>query len=114
MLVIHFALEVRVRARANTTGSQGERFPSAETLRIVQDALARYLAGEDDDERVCQAFHVLAREADARHLRAEGVLAAFRAIWHELPQVQGIDDAERRAHLLAHLVKLCINTYYTR
>lgn len=101
-------------ASMHSSESNGERFPSAETLSLVQSALTAYLTGGATDEKVCDAFRVLAREADARQLRAEGVLVALKAIWNDMPQVRAMRDNTERDRLLTHLVKLCINTYYRR
>lgn len=101
-------------ARVRSHEAGGERFPSDETLRVVRTALRDYLAGAVDDEGVCNAFTELAREADARQLRAEGVLVAFKKIWNEMPEVQSLPARGDRERILTHLVKLCINAYYTR
>lgn len=101
-------------ARVGSQESGSERFPSEETLRVVQRSLRDFLAGEADDERVCEAFTELASEADARQLRAEGVLIAFKQIWNDMPEVQSLPAREDRERILTHLVKLCINAYYTR
>lgn len=101
-------------ARVRSHDSDGERFPSNETLRVVQTALREYLADPAEDDRVCDAFTELAREADARQLRAEGVLVAFKKIWNEMPEVKSLPDHGDRERILTHLVKLCINAYYTR
>lgn len=101
-------------ARVRSQDSGGERFPSDETLAVVQQALRAYLSGAADDENVCHAFTALAHEAEARQLRAEGVLVAFKRIWNELPEVQSLPVYGDRERILAHLVKLCINAYYTR
>lgn len=101
-------------ARVRSHDSDGERFPSSETLRVVQAALRAYLARSAGDDRVCEAFTELAREADARQLRAEGVLIAFKKIWNEMPEVQSLPGPGDRERILTHLVKLCINAYYTR
>lgn len=101
-------------ARVRSQGSDGERFPSEDTLRLVQRSLRDYLAGESDDERVCESFTELAEEADARQLRAEGVLVAFKQIWSDMPEVQSLPDRGDRERILARLVRLCINAYYAR
>lgn len=101
-------------AHVRSQESDDERFPSPETLRLVQRSLRGYLAGESDDERVCEAFTHLASEADARQLRAEGVLIAFKKIWSDMPEVQSLPAHGDRERILTHLVKLCINAYYTR
>lgn len=101
-------------ARVRSQDSDDERFPSHETLHFVQRSLREYLAGESDDERVCEAFTELAREADARQLRAEGVLVAFKQIWSAMPEVKSLPAPADRERILTHLVKLCINAYYAR
>lgn len=101
-------------ARVRSQDSGSERFPSDETLRTVQTALREYLAGAADDVRVCEAFTELAREADSRQLRAEGVLVAFKKIWNDMSEVQSLPGRQDRERILTHLVKLCINAYYTR
>lgn len=98
----------------HTSDDGSDRFPSPETVALVESTLAEYLDGTADDGRVCRVFSVLAREADARQLRAEGVLIALKKIWYELPQLRSLGDPKRRDELLTHLVRLCIGSYYRR
>ena len=93
-------------------GSNGGRYPTDETLQLVRMSLARYLSGDMDEEQVCRALEVLAREARERRLNAEHMLIAFKAIWGELAEVQAINDAQERKRLLDHLVTFCIDAYY--
>ena len=94
--------------------SNGERYPSSETLAIVQAALARYLGGAPDDEQICDALEVLAQEAKDHRLHAEDVLIAFKQVWSELPEVLAIRDAAEQRTLLDHLIKLCLDAVYKR
>ncbi len=95
-------------------GSNGERYPSRETLEILRRALAQYLDGGFDDDQVCGALVVLAEEAKDKRLHAEDVLIAFKEVWSELPEVLAIKDPVERKALLDHLVKLCIDAVYKR
>jgi hypothetical protein len=98
----------------NTFGDGSDRFPSSETVSLVEATLTAFLDGTVDDARVCEVFSHLAREADTRQLRAEGMLVAFKQIWDGLPQVRALRDSQRREQLRAHLVRLCIDSYYKR
>jgi hypothetical protein len=92
----------------------GGRYPSRATLDLLRASLARYLSGEIDDEQVCHALDVLAREAQDRQLHGEHMLLAFKDAWHDMPEVERIRDPSERRRLLEHLVKLCIDAYYKR
>jgi hypothetical protein len=94
--------------------SNGGRYPSRQTLELLQAALVRYLTGPTDDEQVCEALEALAREAQDRQLHGEQMLVAFKQAWNALPEVERIGDPGARKNLLDHLVKLCIDTYYKR
>lgn len=99
---------------AQHTFGGDDRFPSPETVALVESALTAFLDGTVSDSRVCEVFTLLAHEADALQLRAEGVLVALKRIWNGLPQVRTLADSERRELLLAQLVRLCIDSYYKR
>ena len=99
-------------ASNRSEGAGNGRFPSAQTLRIVQAALVRYLAGETAEDKVCDALGMLAREAQDGHLRAEDMLVAFKNLWNDTPEVRAIRNPEERRRLLARIVELCIDAYY--
>jgi hypothetical protein len=94
--------------------SNGGRYPSRATLELLRAALARYLHGAINDEQICDALEVLAREAQERQLHAEHMLIAFKTLWNDLPEADRVRDPAERKSLLDHLVKLCIDTYYKR
>jgi hypothetical protein len=98
--------------RAGPSG--GDRFPTAETLAAMERSLTDFLSGAGDEGGVCKALERLATEADARQLKAEHMLLAFKAIWAALPEVQAIRDSAERRRITEHLVKLCIDAYYSR
>lgn len=98
----------------STLEDGNDRFPSPETVALVESTLTAFLDGTADDSRVCRVFALLADEADARQLRAEGVLVALKRIWNELPQVRALRDSQRRDQMLTRLVRLCIDSYYRR
>ena len=87
------------------------------TLRLPKpDSLKphRIAINGGDEQPVCDALTVLAREAQERQLHAEHMLIAFKRVWGDLPEVHAIPtDAERR-RMLDRVVKLCIDTYYKR
>lgn len=98
--------------RSNESG--GERYPSREALALLRGSLSRYVAEDGDEQPVCDALNVLAREAQERKLYAEHMLIAFKRVWSEMPEVQAIPAEAERRRLLDRLVKLCIDTYYKR
>ena len=98
--------------RSNESG--GERFPSVGALTLLRGALSRYVKDADDEQPVCDALTVLAREAQERKLYAEHMLIAFKRVWNDMPEVQAIPAEAERKRLLSRLVKLCIDTYYKR
>ena len=89
-------------------------FPSSETLEVVRLALVRHITGSISKEELCAALRRLADEAQARHLRAEEMLVVFKDLWHSLPEVRRITDRGERGRLLAKVVSLCIEVYYSR
>ena len=96
------------------SNESGGRFPSAEALDLLRASLSRYVTVGGDEQPVCDALNVLAREARDRQLYAEHMLIALKRIWGEMPEVQAIPVEAERKRLLAHVVKLCIDTYYKR
>jgi hypothetical protein len=94
--------------------SEGGRFPSREALERLRVSLSGYLPDGRDEKPVCEALSVLAREAYDRKLYAEHMLIAFKRVWFEMPEVHAMADEAERKRLLAHLVKLCIDSYYKR
>ena len=98
--------------RSNESG--GERFPSVGALTLLRGALSRFVKDGDDEQPVCEALKVLAREALERKLYAEHMLIALKRVWGDMPEVQAIPAEAERKRLLGRLVKLCIDTYYKR
>lgn len=98
-------------AHHHPDGSDGGHFPSATTLEALRVAVAAYAAGETDDEPVCDALELLAREAHERKLRAEDMLLAFKRVWNELPPPE---NRSRRERMFDRVVRICIDTYYRR
>jgi hypothetical protein len=94
--------------------SEGGRFPSREALERLRGSLSRYVTDGGDEQPVCEALAVLAREAQDRKLYAEHMLIAFKQVWGEMPEVAAIRDDSERKRLLARVVKLCIDSYYKR
>lgn len=98
--------------RSNESG--GERYPSREALALLRGSLSHYITDGEDEQRVCEALTVLAREAQERKLYAEHMLIAFKRVWSDMPEVEAIPAEAERKRLLSRLVKLCIDTYYKR
>jgi hypothetical protein len=96
------------------SNESGGRYPSPEALELLRASLSRYVANGGDEQPVCDALNVLAREAQERQLYAEQMLIAFKRVWSDMPEVQAIPTEAERKQLLSHLVKLCIDTYYKR
>ena len=94
--------------------SEGGRFPSREALALLRGALSRYITAGRDEQPVCDALGVLAREAQERQLHAEQMLIAFKRVWAEMPEVQSIPGDAERKRILDRVVKLCIDSYYKR
>jgi hypothetical protein len=95
------------------TESEG-RFPSREALDRLRAALSRYITDGSDERPVCDALSALALEAKDRKLYAEHMLIAFKRVWNEMPEVLSISSETQRRETLSRLVKLCIDSYYTR
>jgi hypothetical protein len=106
--------EVSMMAPDRFDEPNGGRYPSRQTLELLRAAFARYLGGDRDDERVCEALAILAREAQDRRLHAEHMLVAFKRVWNDMPELMAVRDVDERKRLLDHLVKLCIDAYYGR
>ena len=96
------------------TESEGGRFPSREALDRLRAVLSRYLTDGTDEGPVCEALGALALEAKERKLYAEHMLIAFKRVWNEMPEVMSISSDSHRKETLSRLVKLCIDSYYTR
>ena len=97
--------------------SGGGRYPSRTSVEGLRGALSRYVVGPVDGEKeaaVCEALANLASEARERKLYAEHMLIAFKHLWAEMPEVKAIPMEADRRRLLDRLVKMCIDTYYTR
>lgn len=92
----------------------GDRFPSDAAIARLETALRAYVVGAGAEEPVASAFVTIAQEADARHLRAEAVLLAFKRVWSRMAEEHAFPDRERRDLAYEHLVKLCITTYFRR
>ena len=96
------------------SNESGGRFPSREALDLLRAALSRYIADSADEQPVCEALNVLAREAQDRQLYAEHMLIAFKRVWGDRPDVQKFPTEAERKRVLDRLVKMCIDTYYKR
>ncbi len=97
--------------------SGGGRYPSRKSVERLRVALSRYIVGPVDSEKeaaVCGELANLAIEARERKLYAEHMLIAFKQLWAEMPEVKAIPLETDRRRLLDGLVKMCIDTYYTR
>jgi hypothetical protein len=96
------------------SNESGGRFPSREALDLLRAALSRYIADSSDEQPVCDALNVLAKEAQERQLYAEHMLIAFKRVWGDMPAVQAIPTEAERKRVMDRLVKMCIDTYYKR
>jgi hypothetical protein len=85
---------------------------SAETLQILRAAIAKHARSEAPDDELRRALSLLAREAQARRLRAEEVIIALKALWRALPEVQQAANRSEQNLLLGRLVSICIQEYY--
>ncbi|HEX6965791.1 MAG TPA: hypothetical protein VF166_08320 [Gemmatimonadaceae bacterium] len=80
-----------------------------ETLEAIRDALELQLLASGYLHR---ALRMLSREAHAKALHAEQVLAALKQLWYSLPDVQRARSPEAQARALESVIATCINEYY--
>ena len=66
------------------------------------------------DAALVAAVDRMVREAQARALRAEDVIVAFKALLAELPELTAADRRLEAAHFRERLVTECIRAYYAR
>ena len=85
---------------------------SAETMQVLRAAVAKHARGEARDDELRRALNLLAREAQARRLRAEELIIALKALWRALPEVQQAANRTEQNLLLGRLVSICIQEYY--
>lgn len=91
--------------------SEGQSYPSHESVERLQHALSSYIRTQDETP-VREALAVLAREARARQLYAERMLVAVKRVWMDTQEVKAMPNEKERRRILDHVVKLCISTYY--
>jgi hypothetical protein len=93
---------------------------AAAVVRLWQDPAGWHRAGGGDARRVeldaalVAAVDRMAREAQARALRAEEVIVAFKALLGDLPELNAPERRLEAAHFRERLITECIRAYYAR
>lgn len=91
----------------------------AAVVRLWNDP-ARWQAGDGDGRRVRLDAQLVAavdrtvREAQARALRAEEVIVAFKDLLGELPELLVPERRLEAVHFRERLITECIRAYYAR
>jgi hypothetical protein len=101
-------------ASDHESSAGGSAHPSDDAVSRVRPAIRRYLARESTDVELRSALRDLARDAEARSLRAEELVVALKRLLGELPEVQRIGERTERERVVARLVSTCIDVYYDR
>jgi|SRR5690242_6030775 len=81
---------------------------SAETLDAIRDALELQLLASGYLHR---ALRALSREAHAKALPTEDVLAALKKLWYSLPDVQRARDRGEQTRQLEGVIATCLEEY---
>ena len=81
---------------------------SDETLDAIRDALQLQLLASGYLHR---ALRTLSREAHAKSLPAEQVLAALKKLWYSLPDVQRARDRAEQTRRLEAIIATCVEEY---
>lgn len=85
---------------------------SVETIEAVRSALALYVAGRQDGERLQETLRVMADEARERSMLPEHLLVVLKDIWYSLPGVREVQEPADQIRLLQRVVTMCIKEYY--
>jgi len=83
-----------------------------ETIAVVRDELARYVAGTGDGDALHAAVQRAAREARERRIMAEQLLVVLKDVWHGLPDVQRANEPADQVRMLQRVITMCIREYY--
>jgi hypothetical protein len=92
---------------------------AAAVVRLWQDPAGWHHAGGAArrvqlDEQLVAAVDRTVREAQARALRAEEVIVAFKGLLGELPELTAPERRLAAAHFRERLITECIRAYYAR
>ncbi len=101
-------------ASDHESSATGPTHPSEIVVARVRPAIQRYLARESTDVELRTALHDLARDAEAKSLRAEELVVALKKLLGDLPEMQKIRERAERERVMARLVSTCIDVYYDR
>ncbi len=91
---------------------------AAAVVRLWEDP-ARWQTGADGrrvqlDAALVQAVDGMVREAQARALRAEELVVAFKDLLADLPELLVAERRLEAAHFRERLITECIRAYYAR
>lgn len=100
-----------MKAADPPSDTEGQSYPSRESVERLQHALSSYIRTHDETP-VREALQVLAHEARARQIYAERMLIAVKRVWMDTQEVNAMPNEKERRRILEHVVKLCISTYY--
>jgi len=84
------------------------RAPSDETLDAIRDARDLQLLARGSLHR---ALRARSREAHAKALPTEDVLAALKKLWYSLPDVQRARDRGEQTRQLEGVIATCLEEY---
>jgi hypothetical protein len=88
---------------------------SAETRAQLRAAVLRRLRDPTaTDVELKEALERVADEARRADMRVEELIIAFKALWDEIPELQGGGAAGDEARLRERLISMSIRAYYAR
>lgn len=96
------------------TGPMSPNALAQEAVESVRTALEQYVGalGVEPAPELRAALHALARDARAKAVPPEHLLAALKGIWQSLPTVENARDHAERTRVLQRVVTICIKEYF--
>ena len=85
----------------------------ARLVARLRRTMMRNLASPIPEPHLRRFFHILGREAVARGLAVERILAIMASLWNTMPELGATSERQLRADARARLVSICIDEFYT-
>ena len=113
------AFDPRMTPEPRTMSDTTRDALTAAVVRLWNDPAGWRRVGRDSrrvelDDALVAAVDRMVREAQARALRAEEVVVAFKSLLGALPELAAPERRLEAAHFRERLVTECIRAYYAR
>ncbi len=113
------AFDPRSNPESRTISEPTRAALAAAVVRLWQDPAGWHRGGGEErrvelDPALVAAVDRTAREAQARALRAEELILAFKELLGALPELSAPERRLEAAHFRERLVTECIRAYYAR